>query len=156
MKIEKAQNIDSNDLTELTIRSKSHWGYSAEQINKWKDDLTIYSEYIDQNEVYKLLNEDQLIGYYSYLRIEDKIVKLDNIFLEPDFIGKGLGKVMMNHFIKKVKEKGYETITLDAEPNTEKFYQNLGFKVIGRLESSIPNRFLPIMKLEIRPTNSTK
>ena len=150
MKIEKAQNIDAKDLTELTINSKSYWGYSLDQIAQWKDDLTISFEYINQAEVYKLINENQLIGYYSYLELNNKKVKLDNIFLEPDFIGKGYGKVMMSHFIQHVKDKGYERIHLESEPNTEKFYQNLGFKVIDRLESSIKNRFLPIMELEIK------
>ena len=155
MKIEKAQNVDAIDLTELTIHSKSYWGYSLEQIAQWKDDLTISVEYINQAEVYKLINENQLVGYYSYLELDNKKVKLDNIFLEPDFIGKGYGKVMMNHFIQHVKDKGYERIELESEPNAEKFYQNLGFKVIGRLESSIKNRFLQIMELEIKPTYIT-
>ncbi|MFK8036778.1 MAG: GNAT family N-acetyltransferase [Crocinitomicaceae bacterium] len=155
MKIEKAQNTDSKNLTELTIRSKSHWGYSSEQINKWKDDLTIPTEYIDQYEVYKLMQGQKVIGYYSYKEVEDKIIKLDNIFLEPSFIGKGLGKIMMNHFFKIIEVSKYETIRLDSDPNAEKFYQNLGFKVIGRLESSIPNRFLPIMELKINTTRNT-
>jgi GNAT superfamily N-acetyltransferase len=155
MKIEKAQNVDAIDLTELTIHSKSYWGYSLEQIAQWKDDLTISVEYINQAEVYKLIKENQLVGYYSYLELDNKKVKLDNIFLEPDFIGKGYGKVMMNHFIQHVKDKGYERIELESEPNAEKFYQNLGFKVIGWLESSIKNRFLPIMELEIKPTYNT-
>lgn len=155
MKIEKAQNIDSKILTELTIRSKSHWGYSSEQITKWKDDLTIYSDYIDHHEVYKLVTANQLIGYYSYIELDDKKIKLDNMFLESIYIGKGFGKVMMNHFFQQVKDKGYETIRLDSEPFAEKFYRNLGFQVIGHLESSIPNRFLPIMELEIKPTHNT-
>jgi len=155
MKIEKAQNVDAIDLTELTIHSKSYWGYSLEQIAQWKDDLTISVEYINQAEVYKLIKENQLVGYYSYLELDNKKVKLDNIFLEPDFIGKGYGKVMINHFIQHVKDKGYERIELESEPNAEKFYQNLGFKVIGWLESSIKNRFLPIMELEIKPTYNT-
>lgn len=149
MRIEKAQNIDSKYLTELTLRSKAHWGYSSEQITKWKKDLTIYTDYIDQNEVYKLMNKNQLIGYYSYIEVKENTVKLDNIFLEPDFIGKGYGKMMMNHFLLQVKDSGYEAVKLDSEPNTVKFYQNLGFKIVGRLESSIPNRFLPIMELDI-------
>ena len=57
---------------------------------------------------------------------------------------------MMNHFIQQVKDKGYERIHLESEPNVEKFYQNLGFKVIDWLESSIKNRFLPIMELELK------
>ena len=34
MKIEKAKNIDNIELSELTVRSKAHWNYSSEQIEK--------------------------------------------------------------------------------------------------------------------------
>ena len=149
MKIEKAKNIDKIELSELTVRSKAHWNYSSEQIEKWKDDLTISAEYIDKNEVYKLKEDDKLIGYYSFQSADCKKVKLDNIFIDPEFIRRGYGKILMNHFFKQVKNKGFENIYLDSDPNAEKFYQNLGFKVIGQLESSIKNRFLPIMELEI-------
>lgn len=56
---------------------------------------------------------------------------------------------MMIHFIQQAKDTGYESIVLDSEPKVEKFYQNFGFKVIGQLESSIKNRYLPIMELKI-------
>ena len=56
----------------------------------------------------------------------------------------------MNHFFKIVKNQGFEYIYLYSDPNAERFYQNLGFKIIGQLESSIKNRFLPIMELEIK------
>jgi N-acetylglutamate synthase-like GNAT family acetyltransferase len=150
MKIEKAKNIDNIELSELTARSKAQWNYSSEQIEKWKDDLTISAEYIDKYEVYKLKEDDKLIGYYSFQSVDYKKVKLDNIFINPEFIGRGYGKILMNHFFKKVKSKGFENIYLDSDPNAEKFYQNLGFKVIGQLESSIKNRFLPIMELKIK------
>jgi ribosomal protein S18 acetylase RimI-like enzyme len=150
MKIEKAKNIDNIEISVLTARSKAHWNYSSEQIEKWKDDLTISSEYIDKNEVYKLKDGDKLIGYYSFQSADNKKVKLDNIFINPEFIGKGYGKILMNHFFKLVKNQGFEYIYLYSDPNAERFYQNLGFKVIGQLESSIKNRFLPIMELEIK------
>ncbi|MFT6971666.1 MAG: putative GNAT family N-acyltransferase [Roseivirga sp.] len=57
--------------------------------------------------------------------------------------------MMMIHFIQQAKDTGYESIVLDSEPKVEKFYQNFGFKVIGQLESSIKNRYLPIMELKI-------
>lgn len=155
MKIEIAKNIDAKELTELTMRSKSYWGYSSLQISNWKDDLTISAKYIDQSEVFKLINKNKLIGYYSYFDMGDKKVKLDNIFLEPEFIGKGYGKLMMDHFFQQIKNKDFKSIELDSEPNAEKFYQKLGFKIIGRLESSIKNRFLPIMKLDLKPTHNT-
>ena len=61
MKIVKATNTDALALTELTLRSKLHWGYTEDQIEGWKDDLTINSDYVDNNEVYKLLVDDILV-----------------------------------------------------------------------------------------------
>ena len=149
MKIEKAKNIDNIKLSELTVLSKSHWNYSQEQIEKWKNDLTISPEYINKNEVYKLKEDDKLIGYYAFQLVDYKKVKLDNIFIDPEFIGRGYGKILMKHFFKQIKNKGFENIYLESDPHAKKFYQKLGFKVIGQLESSIKNRFLPIMELKI-------
>ncbi len=154
MKIEKAIKNDTNDLTELTIRSKSHWNYSKEQIEKWRDDLTVSETYILEKEVYKLINGNDIIGYYSYFRINDLDVKLENLFIEPKFIGKGFGKLLMTDFLQRIRKIKFEKIILDADPNVEKFYEQIGFKVVGKLETSIKNRFLPIMEMTIKPAHN--
>ena len=71
MKIEKASVNDNQILTEITKKSKAHWGYSEEQILKWNDNLTITTAYIENNSVFKLINNDETVGYYSYI-IEEK------------------------------------------------------------------------------------
>ncbi|MGH1336369.1 MAG: GNAT family N-acetyltransferase [Aureispira sp.] len=149
MTFRKAQKSDAQDLTELTIRSKAYWGYTQEQMTQWKDDLTISPEYIEQQEVYTLTVEKVLIGYYSFSSLNDQKVKLDNIFIEPNYIRQGYGKILMNAFFDQVRGRGFKTIRLDSEPNAENFYKELGFKVVGRLESSLKDRFLPIMELQI-------
>ena len=150
MTIEKAKSTDGNELTELTLRSKSHWNYSKEQIDKWKKDLTVTSSYIDEKEVYKLISNDTVIGYYSYYGLNDKEVKLENLFIEPRYIGKNYGRLLMSDFIKRATKMGFDKVILDADPNAEKFYSNLGFRMIGKLKTSIKNRFLPIMELHIK------
>ncbi len=149
MKIEKALNTDANELTELTIRSKSHWNYSNEQIEEWRDDLTVTEIYILEKEVYKLMNGNDLIGYYSYIRLNNLDVKLENLFLEPKFMNQGLGKMLMTDFLQRIQKSKFKKVILDADPNVEKFYTKFGFKVIGKLETSIKNRFLPQMELKI-------
>lgn len=154
MTIEKAKNIDGNELTELTIRSKSHWNYSKEQIAKWKNDLIVTSNYIDEKEVYKLLLNNILIGYYSYFELNGENVKLENLFIEPKFIGQGYGRLLMSDFLQRVKKAEYNKVTLDADPNAEKFYSKIGFKIVGQLKSSLKDRFLPIMEMEIASSQS--
>lgn len=149
MTIEKAKNTDGKELTELTLRSKSHWNYSKEQIDKWKNDLTVTSNYIDEKEVFKLLADNILIGYYSYFELNEENVKLENLFIEPKFIGQGYGKLLMSDFLQRVKKAEYNKVTLDADPNAERFYRSIGFKVVEQLKSSMKDRFLPIMEMEI-------
>jgi len=38
---------------------------------------------------------------------------------------------------------------LEADPNATNFYLKMGFKIIEQKESSIPNRFLPIMEKDL-------
>jgi len=155
MRIDKATQIDAIDLTELTIRSKSHWNYSAEQIEEWRNDLTVSETYILEKEVYKLTKNNHIIGYYSFIKINDIDVKLENLFVDPKFIGCGFGKILMSDFLQRIKKTKIEKIILDADPNAEKFYKQIGFKTIGKLETSIKNRFLPIMELRIKAVANT-
>ena len=147
MEILRANSEDHKILTNITIDSKAFWGYSQNQIEIWKDDLTISETYINENEVYKLILENEIIGYYSILKISENVFKLDNLFLYQKYIGKGFGNILMNHFLEKVKFSEAKEIILDSEPNAEEFYEKFGFKTYTKLESSIKNRFLPQMKL---------
>lgn len=150
MEVKKALKEDHIALTILTKLSKNHWGYGAEQIKLWADDLTVSAEYIESNYVFKLCIDDTIIGYYAYCFEEDKgkqTIVLDNLFINPEYIGKGLGKYLMEDFLKRIDKENWESIVLYSDPNAEKFYHKLGFEVIGQKETSIPGRFLPKMKL---------
>lgn len=155
MKIIKAEIADSEILTAITKKSKAYWGLSEDILKEWEHLLTITKDYIEKNEVYKLVQNDQVIGYYSYFSTDENTIKLDNIFILPYFIGKGFGKILMNDFLKNIKQLGTNKVTLDAEPNAEKFYKTFGFETIGQLESSIKDRYLPIMELQIEKKNNS-
>lgn len=124
--------------------SKAYWGYDIQQMEVWKEELTISPSYIQENQVFSLWSNGKIIGFYSYFEQEDHI-KLDNLFLLPAFIGKGLGYWMMEDFLKRVASIPKDKIVLDADPHAEGFYLKLGFQTISWLPSSIPKRFLPTM-----------
>ncbi len=149
MKIIKANITDADTLTALTLRSKLYWGYSDNQIESWKDDLTISSDYVSNNQVYKLVADDKLVGFYAFLPETNTKVVLNFLFVAPEFIGKGFGKILMNDFLERIKKLHYKKVTLVADPNAEAFYKSAGFNVTEKLESSIEGRFLPVMEKEI-------
>ena len=57
----------------------------------------------------------------------------------------------MTDFLKRIENSEFKRVIIDADPHAEKFYSGLGFRVIGKLKSSIKDRYLPIMELEIKP-----
>ena len=149
MLITRATSEDDKILTEITKMSKAYWGYSDELMDTWSDALTITNDYIDANHVYNLLIGDLVGGYYSYFYTDENSIKLDYLFVLPKYIGKGIGKKLMNDFLKRVKTDKHQKITVDSDPNAEKFYEKIGFVKVGQIETSIKDRFLPIMQLEI-------
>lgn len=150
MIIEKAQRNDDKILTEITKKSKAFWGYSEEQIEIWSEFLTVSTTYIETNSVYKLVVDDKILGYYSFLYEDKQTIKLDNLFVLPECIGKGFGRILINDFLIKVKKiTEVNKIILNSEPNAEMFYAKLGFVKVGQIETSIEGRYLPIMELNL-------
>jgi len=149
MTIQKANPNDHQILTEITKKSKAYWGYSEEQIENWSQFLTVSKEYIETNSVYNLIVDDQIIGYYSLFHESENTIKLDNLFVLPDFIGKGFGKVLMNDFLIQLKDIEAQKVVLNSEPNAEEFYSKFGFVKVGQIETSIKDRYLPILELLI-------
>lgn len=150
MKIERANINDDLILSDIAFKGKSYWNYTIEQLNSWKDELTISKDYINQFEVYKLIDKKQIIGFFSLLEIDSKTIKVDYFFMYPEFIGKGNGKRLIKSVIELSIKKSAKRIILDADPNAQKFYEHFGFIKYDEFKSSIKGRFLPQMELIIK------
>jgi GNAT superfamily N-acetyltransferase len=145
----KATLDNAEVLTEITKKSKAHWGYSNEQLEEWSQILTVTPEYIKANPVYKLVVDNFIAGYYSYINQSTNEVLLDNLFVLPSYIGRGYGKFLLTDFINRVKTEGIKKIVLEADPNAEMFYSNFGFVRTGEIVTGVKDRYLPIMELNI-------
>lgn len=148
--IQKANIKDAELLTSIALTSKAYWGYNEELINSWKDDLTVTSKMIEEMMVYKFISNQKTIGFYILNQPQNNTIELEFLFIHPDVIGQKIGKQLLTHAIEKTKSLNIQTMTLLADPNAQPFYESQGFISTGRKESSIPNRFLPIMKLNLK------
>lgn len=148
-KIEKAQPSDAPVLTELTRESKAYWAYSEDQLLLWKDELSVRPEYIQENGVYVLWESGLAQAYYSYKENTQAWVYLDNLFVHPRAMGKGIGKALLLDFEARVQNLAYSLVKLEADPHAETFYQRFLYQTVNRKESSIPGRYLPIMEKKL-------
>jgi N-acetylglutamate synthase-like GNAT family acetyltransferase len=147
-RIERALTEDHLALTELTKKSKAFWKYDEQQMKEWTN-CSITPEYILNNETYKLVLHDKIVGYYSLTKISPKTAMLDNLFVSPEFIRNGFGKRLVADVLKKAAESQYSSIIFHSDPYAELFYKNLGFIKTGEVPTAAKDRFLPIMQIPI-------
>lgn len=155
MKIIRSKKTDSEKLTEIAKKAKAFWGYSEELIKLWENDLTITENYIKKSKTYHIEKDETIIGFYSFFEQEPKVVCLDNVFIKPDYIGKGFGRILMEDFFKKIKKTEYDRVVLNSDPNAVSFYEKFGFGTLMLEPAKIEGRFLPVMIKNLKPEIST-
>lgn len=148
VKIRGALEEEAAVISDIAIESKAYWGYSEEFIKACKDDLTITKQYIEENHVYVLEDQEEFVGFFAFERA--KVDSLDFFYILPKFIGKGFGKVMWNNVIQKAQKLGIKSFTIDSDPHAKGFYKKMGAKQIGQTSSTVfKDRLLPLMKVTI-------
>lgn len=131
-------------LNVISVASKRHWGYPDEWIDNWKDDLTITENFLSENQIFKLKITGKIIGFCAIS--EDEIqYEVEHLWVLPDYIGKGYGKLLLKESLHKAVVKNKPVIVI-ADPNAEPFYASQGFKTFEKMESFPKGRFLPIMR----------
>ena len=148
--IVKATISDAKTLTEIALKSKAFWGYSHDLIESWREDLTVTSTMILNCTVFKCMVDAKIVGFYVLNPPkETATIVLEMLFVLPNFIGKGIGKQLLQHSFKKALKLNVKTMTLLADPNAVSFYKKQGFVSIDKKESTIVGRFLPVMKKDL-------
>lgn len=143
--IRRAQPNEGSDLTELAIRSKSFWPYSADYIKKCRTPLTVDAAYVRRWPTYVLEDENQLLGFYSFFENNDRRW-LDNLWLEPSAIGSGMGKCLFEHAVKTAQELNWVPFYIAGDAFALKFYLKMGCQHVGFEKSQVlENFYLPLL-----------
>ncbi|MEM7484187.1 MAG: GNAT family N-acetyltransferase [Bacteroidota bacterium] len=139
MEIRKASISDTKVLTKLALNSKNHWGYGGAKIEEWRNELTITEAYIERNHVLKLVDRNCIKAFYSYCIKKDNAILLDFFFVNVNYIGKGLGRLMMENFLSRIENKGYAKIEVESDVNAITFYKQFGFEALTVMDKEPQN-----------------
>lgn len=137
-------------LTHITIASKRYWNYPERWMQIWLPLLTISPEYISENEVWVKIFGDKPVAYYSLQQAGSELW-LDNLWLLPEFIGRGIGKELFLHAVERSRQCDGSILKIEADPNAEAFYEKMGARRVGEHHSEVDGhpRILPIMEIKI-------
>lgn len=153
--IKQAEPQDANYLSQLALRSKGHWGYDKVFLERCRDELTYAPQQLRSLRYYfaKAVHpvSKKIVGFYALAYEPPNTVELEALFIEPDYIGQGLGRVLINSAIKIATEQGYTCMVIYGDPNAETFYLKQGaIWVANKPSQSIAGRLLPVFHLSLK------
>ena len=147
--LRSARADEAEVLTELVMRSKAHWGYSDEFMERCRAELAIHAEQMAPSRMTVAEVEGRAVAVAT-LEGEPPEAELGSLFVDPDMIGKGVGRRLLQHMVEMARGIGARTMVLDADPNAEPFYEAMGFARAGVVPSgSIPGRTLNRYALDL-------
>lgn len=148
--IRRALPDDADALTRIAISAKRHWEYPERWIEIWTPQLTFTPEYFQVNESWTAEADSSLVGFYT-IQERHGIGWLENLWVLPEYIGRGIGLRLFLHAVDLACQRGFKTLQLEADPNAVGFYERMGMYKVGERLSEIEgqSRILPVMEMTL-------
>ena len=65
---------------------------------------------------------------------------------DPNWIGQGLGTLLMKHALRRCDEEGVAAYLESSNPRNISFYERHGFKIIGKIQSGSSPVLTPMLR----------
>ncbi|MDH3716212.1 MAG: GNAT family N-acetyltransferase [Gammaproteobacteria bacterium] len=152
-KLRAASPDEAPALSALAKRAKAHWGYSQTFMQVCDAELNYDREDITDNPFFVLQRETRVVGFYALRRRSTEQAELQALFVEPQFIGTGCGRELIEHAKTTATTLGFRELIIQSDPNAVPFYIAAGGVQTGTRESgSIPGRLLPLFRISLSET----
>jgi GNAT superfamily N-acetyltransferase len=153
--IRRAAPGEAPALSDLCLRAKAHWGYDPAFLDLCRAALTVDPDAIRAGDVFVATDsEDRPIGLHQIAEADgDAEIELVLLYVEPGWIGRGVGRALFRHAADLARERGGVRLTILADPHAAPFYQAEG--AVYRQDApsdAIPGRMLPVYVLPLRTT----
>ncbi len=117
-----------------------------------REELTYSGSQIesDNYEFFVCEAKGRIAGFYALKLLTPSSAELEALFVEPEMIGLGFGRMLIEHAKEKANDLGIRQLVIQGDPNAEAFYVAAGGARDEQRESgSIPGRFLPVFRIDL-------
>ena len=111
-----------------------------------------FEEKIRTQQGYVLTEDDKVIGVLRYNLFWDNTPFCTMLYIDNDYQKKGYGRLLMEHWEKEMKSKGYGMIMTSTQVDEEAqhFYRKLGYKDCGGFVIDVPGYEQPMEMIMIK------
>jgi len=134
--IRLVENHEIETLNNVAVNSEAYWGYDTTFMESFKSLYKITEEFISRSKTYVMEEKGSTIGFYSVI-IEGKEVELEYFYIDPEYIGKGYGKLLWGHMVDTCRKNYADHIIFVTSPQAKEFYTKMGAEQIDEVDSLV-------------------
>lgn len=126
IKIIEFKPIYAEDTVKMWRQSKES-AIGQKEIHSFEDHVFFLNHVLNKNNnIYIGIDDNKVVGMIAFNENE-----INQLYIHMDYQGKGLGRKLLE--LAKANSKGTLTLyTFEVNHKAQRFYENNGFKIIGR------------------------
>jgi len=124
---------EASALESLQRRASDVWAEYRDQLAAHRDAITPPHQAIAEGRVRVAVDASgHRLGFSVVLPVENGRCELDDLFVEPDWMRQGVGRMLVDDVRTRAGAAGASFVDVTANPNALGFYARLGFEVTGQ------------------------
>lgn len=100
-------------------------------------------------DLYCAMKDDRVAGFIG---VSEQ--KVEMLFLDPEYFGKGIGKELMQFAVEKLQANKVDVNAQNT--GAVEFYQKLGFETVERTEKDDQGYDYPLLRMQLKNENKYK
>jgi molybdopterin-guanine dinucleotide biosynthesis protein A len=146
--IRRAHLDEGERLRQIAIAAKSHWGYDIERVRAWAAAGDFSPDGLRAKEVYVVEADGSPVAW-SALIAKPGTTWLDDLWVDPDWMGQGVGSRLFRHALARARSLGSGRLEWEAEPHAVGFYEKLGARRLRDSAATEWGRIVPVMGIDV-------
>jgi GNAT superfamily N-acetyltransferase len=146
--VRQGREEDFSRLREIAVDAKAHWGYDRARVEDWALQGDFEPESMRERLVYVAEAESEPVGWAALIP-RGEVGWLEDLWVEPAWIGRGVGRLLFEHVADRARELGAKRLEWEAEPNATGFYERMGAAYIRDSEVTEWGRVLDVLGVEL-------
>jgi GNAT superfamily N-acetyltransferase len=148
LSIRRARADEGERLREIMAESKASLGYDGAFVRVWAERADLSPEALRRVEIFVAEVDAQPVAW-SAVRLRGETGVLDDMWVEPAWIGKGIGTKLFEHAVDEAPALGATSLEWQAEPRAVGFYEKLGGRYLRDSEPTWWGARLPVMGIDL-------
>ena len=148
IRIREGAEADFERLRTIAIEAKAHWGYDRALVEEWAQGGDFEPASLRARLLYVAEVEGAPVGWAALIP-RGEVGWLEDLWIEPAWIGQGLGRALFEHVAAEARRRGARRLEWEAEPNAHGFYEHLGGVYVRDSEETEWGRVLQVLAVEL-------